>query len=249
MALKNKIDYFQLSSFGWEVSDTSENRSIGYYATAEDYAGFIVATASGGENMAPQANYVATSNATINDVALGQIFKIDGDNIALGGITINTAAGSAPTLQATGQKIEDYEIPEGTTDYLPCRVQLDNLSVEGTFHAQTFGLFTVENGQLTDSSLTFNTNIATAILDGEIKASDLVGGTLQINGTIIGVNNQGVISRPTVTITQNLPEYVHGGVFTQPLTETNPNGDFPTYTFTVEFPLREHSQQIAPEPN
>lgn len=111
------------------------------------------------------------------------------------------------------------------------------MSVSGLFHAQDFGLFTVANGQLTQSTLTINANIATAVIDGTIKSSDLVGGTMTVSGTIIGVNNSGEISTPTVTISTPSGN-VGTGVMTQPLTETNPNGDFPSFSFTVEFPLK-----------
>ena len=133
-------------------------------------------------------------------------------------------------MTASGSQIED----NGTAH---CTCTLGGVSVDGLFHAQDFGLFTVSNGQLTQSTLTINANIATAVIDGTIKSSDLVGGTLQVTGTIIGVSNAGAISTPTVTI--GTPSgNVGTGVITQPLSETNPNGDFPTYTFTAEWPLK-----------
>jgi hypothetical protein len=102
MALKNKIDFYNLSASGWEVSDTSENRAIGYVAEAQGPDGFLVAVDAGGEIVAPQVNYVATSQATLSSVVLGSVKSILGKKVALGGITINTSAGSAPTMTATG---------------------------------------------------------------------------------------------------------------------------------------------------
>lgn len=230
MALKSKVDYFGLSGSGWEVSDTSENRAIGYNAQAQGPDGFIVAIDAGGENLAPEVNYIATSNATLSSIVLGSVKTVLTKQVALGSITINTSAGAAPTMTATGAQIED----NGTAH---CTCTLSGLTVSGLFHAQDFGLFTVSNGQLTQSTLTINGNIATAVIDGDIKSSDLVGGTLQVAGTIVGVSNAGAIATPTVTI--GTPSgNVGTGVMTQPLTETNPNGDFPSYTFTIEFPLK-----------
>jgi len=75
------------------------------------------------------------------------------------------------------------------------------------------------------------------MVDGVIKSSDLVGGSIEVTGTIIGVSDAGVISTPTVTL--GTPGgNVLSGVMTQPLTETNPNGDFPSYTFTARWPLK-----------
>lgn len=102
MALKTKVDYYGLGGSGWEVSDTSENRAIGYNAQAQGPDGFIVAVDAGGETVAPEVNYIATSNATLGTIVLGSVQTILNKSVALGGITINTSAGAAPTMTATG---------------------------------------------------------------------------------------------------------------------------------------------------
>ena len=95
----------------------------------------------------------------------------------------------------------------------------------------------MSNGQLTNSTLTINGEIATTSIDGVIKSSDLVGGSIEVTGTVVGVNDAGAISTPTLTV--NTPSgNVLSGVVTQPLSETNPNGDFPTYQFTVRWGLK-----------
>lgn len=106
--------------------------------------------------------------------------------------------------------------------------------MSGLFHAQTFGLFSVTNGQLTDSTFNAEGEIGTAEVDGVIKSSDLVGGKVTITGTIVGVNDSGTISKPTVSLSALGGKT---GVFTSPLSENNPNGDFPTYSFTAEWAL------------
>ena len=53
MSLKTKTDFYQLSANGWEVSDTSANRAIGYTAEAQGPDGFVVAIDAGGEIVAP----------------------------------------------------------------------------------------------------------------------------------------------------------------------------------------------------
>ena len=74
-------------------------------------------------------------------------------------------------------------------------------------------------------------------MDGVIKASDLVGGRVTVNGTIVGVNDSGVISTPTITLSSPSGN-VLAGVLTQPLTLQNDNGNFPTYTFTAMWGLQ-----------
>lgn len=230
MALKTKTDYYGLASSGWEVSDTSENREVGYTAEAQGPDGFLVAIDADGEIVAPEVNYVATSNATLASVVLGSVKTILGKTVALGGITINTSAGAAPTMTATGSQIED-----GGSAHCTCT--LGGISVSSLYHAQDFGLFTVSNGQLTQSTLTITGDVATTRVDGVIKSSDLVGGSIEVTGTIVGVTDAGVISTPTVTI--NTPSgNVLSGVLTQPVSETNPNGEFPTYSFTARWALQ-----------
>lgn len=226
MALKTKTDVFGLASAGWEVTDTSENRSVGFTAEAQGPDGFLVAIEVGGNIQAPQVDYVATSDATLQGVVLGSVTN----DIALGSVSITTVAGQAPTMTATGQQIE----ANGSAG---CTCTLGSIAVDHLFHAQTFGLFTVANGQLTQSTFTATGEIATAMVDGVIKSSDLVGGSIEVTGTIIGVSDAGAISTPTITLSTPSGN-VLTGVLTQPLTETNPNGDFPSYTFTARWPLK-----------
>lgn len=234
MALKTKVDYFDLSASGWTVSDTSQNKSVGYTAEAQGPDGFLVAVDVGtAEILAPQCDYVATSSATLTSIVIGSVKTVESKKIALAGITINTQAGSAPTMTATGSQIED----NGTAG---CTCTLGSITVSPLFHAQDFGLFTVSGGQLTQSTLTINGDIGTAMVDGVIKSSDLVGGSLTVTGTIVGVSDAGVISTPSVSIS-TASGNVGTGVMTQPLSETNPNGDFPSYTFTIEWPLKADS--------
>lgn len=79
------------------------------------------------------------------------------------------------------------------------------------------------------------------MIDGVIKSSDLVGGSIEVSGTVVGVNDSGVISTPTISVGTPSGNVLQG-VITQPLTETNPNGDFPSYTFTIRWPLKADTQ-------
>lgn len=225
MALKTKTDYFGLAAAGIEVASTTENRSQGS-VSASGPDGFIVANETfGDEIIAPSCDYVVTADATLASIKLGSVREIEGKSIALASITITTRAGEAPTISASGQQIED-----GGKAH--CTATLAGVAISGLYHAQTFGKFTVTGGQLQDSTLTAEGSIATAQVDGVVKSSDLVGGKLTISGSIVGVSDKGVIGKPTVTLASGV-----SGIFTQPLTETNPNGDYPSYTFTLEIPL------------
>jgi hypothetical protein len=55
-----------------------------------------------------------------------------------------------------------------------------------------------------------------------------------VTATIVGVGSNGSISTPKVNLNSFCGK---AGTFTSPLSETNPNGDFPTFTFTAEWAL------------
>lgn len=230
MALKSKVDYFGLASAGFSVSDTAENRQPGYVAEARGPDNFLVAVDSGEETVAPSVDYVVTGTASLASVVLGSVTTILTKPVALGGITITTQAGQPPKMTATGKEIES-----GGSAH--CTATLEGISLSPLYHAQDFGLFTVSNGQLQQSTLEVSGDIATASVDGVVKSSDLVGAAITVSGTIVGVDDSGAIKTPTVTL-KTPGGNVLAGVLTQPLTETNPNGDYPTYTFTVQFGLK-----------
>lgn len=102
MALLPKVDYFGLSSSGFVVTDTSENKAAGYVAEARGNDNFLVAVDSFGEIVNPQCDYIVTNNASLDSVVLGSVTTILGKKIALGNITINTQAGQPPTMTASG---------------------------------------------------------------------------------------------------------------------------------------------------
>lgn len=230
MSLLAKTDYYGLASAGFEVESTAENKSVGFQAEARGDNGFLVAVEVGDDVLAPTVNYVVTSNASASGIVLGSVNTVNNKKIALGSVTITTAAGEPVRMSASGSQIED----SGTAH---CTATLGSISLSSLFHAQDFGLFTVANGQLVNSTLNAEGNVATALVDGVIKASDLVGAQLRVSGTIVGVNNAGVISTPTVTL--NAPSgNVLSGHFTTPLTQENPNGDFPQYTFEAMWGIK-----------
>lgn len=101
---------------------------------------------------------------------------------------------------------------------------MPNVSISPLHHAQTFGAFTYSGtgAHLTQSTFAAECTVSTADKDGVPLAHDIVGGRVTVNGTIQVSNS----SYGTPTITPS-----NGWGLTQPLTETNPDGDFPTYTF------------------
>ena len=232
MSLLTKTDYYGLSSSGFEAESTSEGKTAGYTAEAQGPNGFLVAIDVGPDRQAPTVNYVATSSVSLASVVMGSVTTINNKKVALGSLTITTSAGEPVRATASGSQIED----NGTAH---CTSTLTGITLSSLFHAQDFGLFTVTDGQLTNSTLSIEGNIGIAEVDGVIKASDLVGGSVKVSGTIVGVSNAGTISTPTITVgTPGSGSSVGTGVITQPLTQENPNGDFPSYSFEITWPLK-----------
>lgn len=224
MAFKNKVDYFGLSDkAGIVCTSNTENRTT-QTAEANGEDGFIVAVESFGEQIAPSNDYMLSGNVTLSNIKLGSVKTIEGKRVMLGSITASTTAGGQPTLQASGQQIEDNATLSGCTCTLP------SITISPLFHAQTFGAFTLSgNGaHLTQSTFAANCDVGTAVKDGVIIGSDLVGGSATVTGTI-QVSDQ---SYPTPVITPT-----NGWKVTAPLTLSNPNGAFPEYTFGLTYYL------------
>lgn len=231
MSLLSKTDYFGLGGQGWVPESTNENRAVGFTAEARSDDGFLVAMEAGGERISPTVNYIATPSATLSGIKVGSVSVIDAKSIAFGSLTITTGAGENAKMTANGQQIE----PSGSEH---CTVTLAGLTIDEPFHANTFGLFSYSNGQLANTTLNIDGNIALAEVDGSIMSSDLVDARLTVTGTIIGVNDLGSITTPTLSIIQPSASNILTGVLTQPLTQDNPNGDFPTYNFEIAFGLK-----------
>lgn len=75
---------------------------MGYTATANGPDNFVVAIDVGGNIAAPQVDYVAATSATLSGLKLGKVYDALSGKIALGGVSITTAAGQAPTMTVTG---------------------------------------------------------------------------------------------------------------------------------------------------
>lgn len=222
MGLKTKVDTFNLAGNGLTVSDTTQGASISS-AEARGEDGFVVAIENFGERDNPSCNYVCTGAATLSGIVLGSRDSTSG--CVLSSLTINTSAGSAPTVSASGMEVPSAAVLTGG-----CTVTLPSISLSPLHHAQMLGgiTFSGTGAHCTQCSMSISCDVSTAEIDGEIAAYDLTGGKMSVSATI--QVSDAAYGEPTIT----LPS---GWKFTSPLSETNPNGDFPTYSFTAESPL------------
>lgn len=221
MAFKTKQDYYSLGNVaGLTLVATSENKSESI-AEAQGENGFVVATQTYGVRSAPACDYVITSNVELSGIVLGSVTAISSDNFCLGEITITTGAGQVPTLAASGSQVESGTVHGGCTCTMP------TINVSKLHHAQKFGAFGINTGfgaHLTQCTFTAQCTVSTADKDGTPLAHDIVDGRCTVTGTI-------QCSTSPYTLPVIIPET--GWELTSPLSETNPDGDFPTYTFTL----------------
>lgn len=232
MALMPKTDPFGIADSNIVVSDTAENASISS-AEARGEDGFVVAVEGFGERKNPTVNYIVVGDTSSKEIVLGEAVAISGETenkMIPVSVSVSTSAGSAPTISVTGQSVPSAAV---LSNGCKCTVALDSLSA--LHHAQLLGgvTFTGTGAHLTDATWSAECEISNAEVDGVVKAFDITGGketvtaTIQVSGSSYGA--------PTVT----LPT---GWAYTSPLSLTNPNGDFPTYTFTAEHPLAADAQ-------
>ena len=107
-----------------------------------------------------------------------------------------------------------------------CTATLPGITVSGLHHAQTFGAFSISGAgaHLTQSTWSAQCDVSPAEKDGQMLAHDIVGGTVTVTGTI----QVSDASYPVPTLS-----VASGWTITAPLTETNPDSNYPTYTFTI----------------
>lgn len=220
MAFKTKTDYFGFSDLsGIVLSETSENRSA-QVAEAQGENGFNVASEVYGERIAPACSYIIKGRTvSLGDITLGKVNTVEGKSFCVSEIAITTGAGQVPTMSINGQQIEDNATEA-------CTTIASGVTVTGLHHAQTFGAFEIsgQGAHLTNSSWSAQCTINTADKDGVMIAHDITDGRMTVTGTI-QVSNA---SYPIPTLSVG-----NGWILTSPLSETNPNGDYPTYGFTL----------------
>lgn len=137
MSFQAKTDFFGLvtQSNGLEVTESNENKTA---STAEGHneKGDVVAFAVFGETMSPECTYVLGKDLTLSDLPkCGGIIAGTGDystkKFTMGSITINTSAGTPPSIQASGE-----EIPASTT-HSDCTYTFPSTTLKLCHHAQT----------------------------------------------------------------------------------------------------------------
>lgn len=234
------IDYFGLgasSSDALKVTSSSENRSKQSTSGPNCYDD-AAKVDSWGETAAPSAEYTVVkplSQETFPD--LGTVKTVDGIEkpVVLGGVTVSTRIGSAPTVSATGQMVQT-----GAAQLR--KYKLPAFSLTPRHRAQDFiGLCVIKNGSavadaaedygLESVEAQFPIEFTLAQPKGEVVNYDLHGGMATCSYTM----NWYAATAPMVSRTSAATAL--GATISAPVAKSCPEGGYTQYTWTVSFPM------------
>lgn len=182
--------------------------------------------------MAPSCNYVFATDATISSIHIGAASAgEEGKFFTTNQLTINTGAGTAPTMSASGQ-----EVP--SQDHTDCYYEGPSGDIKMCHHAQLlFGLnsnVTMPTGcYLTTANYTIGGSLTTATKDGKVVSYDISDGKVTASLTFVSIDGT---TKPTISA-GTLPT---DWTISSPLTLSEPDADYPTYTCEISKCLVHH---------
>jgi hypothetical protein len=227
MAFHAKTDYCGLSALTAlagkiVVKDATDNDSVEKYQP-QGADGSFVLTHVYGKDSAPANTYGVKANIGTEDgdVKLNALVTVGEKKYALESFEIGTSAGSAPTLSATCQLVEDT-----ATDAAQCHYPVPAFALTTKQHAQDiFSAFEIagEGCVLTECSASVGGSITKDKNAGEIIASDISQGVITVTGTILQTGDVA----PTLTAKGDF-------VVTAPPSCTNAETAYKTYSFELQ---------------
>lgn len=224
MSWEEKTDYCGLVADGkLKIKSSSMNRS-GQYLEKLGGNAAIVATKAFGVTDAPSCDYTVLAAHKLTGVKLGKVVSVDGKKYALKSLKYENGAGSEPTFSASAQEIEaaaedsacnHFDVPE--VDVSPEEVAE---ILAGAFKLEGAGC------ELVKCSLEASCSVGIHTVNGEIVASDVHSGKVQVSVTI----GQYGADSPELTAE-------NGWDVSSPLTCSDPDSDLPEWTATLSKPL------------
>lgn len=239
MSFHPKKDYFGLSGNGLVVRDSELGGSVEKYQPLNQDGDFC-ATEIYGADTAPSVNYAVKSAVTLADVQIGEAkAEIEGKKYALESIEISTSAGAAPTVSAKGKEVTGCDGDVLSQYILPAFSLSPRNKAQILFDAFSLG---GKGCVLTECKATIECTVEVTKIAGERIASDSSQGVITVSGSIMRCGNVDGSEVPVVTpkaedvklgeksakwVLTNAPE----------LTETNPETEYPTYSFELQLTL------------
>ena len=227
MAFATKTDPFALTGSGkpgdgiLECVSVTDNASASV-AEAHDENGTLIAHEVYGEQIAPSAEYKVKKTDDIEGVTLGAVTTYDNKRVVLTNVQINTSAGGETTVSASGEQVE-----ASTDGTCPAQFELPDIPVGVCHHAKAlFSAFTLGGTgcYLQSANYTFACAVGKATKDGTPIAHGVYEGYAEAQVEII----------QTGTTAPTLTAGTAGGWFiSSPLSKTNPDADYPTWSATL----------------
>lgn len=214
-----KTDYFGLGdSTTLKIESSDENKSASV-AELADECGDVANYNVYGEYAAPSCGYALKASLANKTAKLGGLTTVGTGAAArkfmLTQVETATSAGQAPTVSASGVEVGS-DVSAGCT----CDV---SLAADFLHHAQIlFSAFTLTGGKLQSANYTASCEPTYAEVDGVRENADAHGFKIEASLTIAA-------SGSTVPALSAGTDWV----ITSPLTSSNPNADYPSYTATL----------------
>jgi hypothetical protein len=236
-AFISKTDYFDLvttsnSKLACISADDGRSAEVAE-ATGED--GTIVANNVYGVKIAPSNEYQLKDSLTIaaNTIKLGSVAEIENDDetsnfVCLATFEIGTSAGSAPTISASGEEVE-----QDSTGY--CTYSLPAFTLSKKHHAQIlFGAFTYNKTatnlptgvHLKSANYSCSCSITKGEKEGVCLTHDVVEAKIECTVEFVQTGS----TKPVITNGT-------GWEITSPLACSNPDADWPSWSATLTYYL------------
>ena len=234
------IDYFGLetaTSNALKVTESNENRSKQSASGANTYGDAAVVD-SWGETAAPSASYLVVDEITSSSFPdLGEVIAaaIDSSPVVLGGISISTQNGSAPTVTASGQMVQSgatqlraYELPSFS---ISPRHRAQDILGFASIKKGTSAADDTEDYGLESVNVEFPIEFTLAQPKGDLKNYDLHGGMATAAYTL----NWYAATPPTIAL--SAAATAAGATISEPVAKSCPEGGYTQYTFTISLPM------------
>lgn len=225
MSWDSKEDYCGLAVANTIVIKSSTMNRTGQYLERAGASGAICATKPFGVLDAPSCDYAiaAAKSYSAGDIKLGAVTTVDSKRYALASVHYECTADAEPVFSATAQQIETTS--DGTTrtfDVPAFAVSPDECAVA----VASAGSLSGTGCELTKCTADFSANVKPHTVNGNPVASDVTMGHAVVALEILQTST----TIPTVTPGS-------GWDLSAPLTCTDPDADYPTWTCTLSKPL------------
>jgi hypothetical protein len=235
----SKTDYFGLAGSSLAVTSDTSGYAVETIEPTDDKGSYVAdAAMTYGAKLSPSNDYALKAKWTPETFALGSVRTVrlampassgieatEKDwSICLTNVTISTSAGSAPTVSASGESVEDGSVAT-------CTYNAAGFSLPTTHHAHilmdAFSL-TGDGCYLKSANYTMSCSMQSATKDGTVLSHDVTEGVVECQIEILQTRdaNPDVTTPPVVTPGD-------GWVVVSPPTRTNSDSDYPTWSCTL----------------